>query len=573
MKLFCGIKLTHDGGVALIEDGKLIFSIETEKLANNHRYSGIGDISLVEKLLQQYGYDPSQVDNFSVDGWEDSIIPCLQDGNKIYVKVAGYREIRKSQDVLTDYRNQALPIGKTTYDYSSYLHVTGHIMSAYCSSPFAREEQDSYVLVWDGGMLPRLYYVDARSLKVTNLGKVHFLIGNFYSGFASYFEPFGRENTGRPGELNELSIAGKVMAYIAKGEPREEIIDVFENILQEDLAISLDFVHVFAKKFIRKTMHTSIRHEDILASMHVFLERQLIRGLKDKTAKYPFPSRNLCFSGGCALNIKWNSAIRAAGLFDQMWVPPFPNDSGSAIGAACASMRNYSGRLSLDWQVYQGPALIRNEPASEWLVYRFSISQLARFLYTSNEPVVFLHDRAELGPRALGNRSILATAIDENTKTRLNDVKQRESYRPVAPICLEEEAEMIFDPGTPDPLMLYDHQIRVEWQGRIPAVRHLDGSARLQTVNASNNPLIYQLLREYFALSGIPLLCNTSANYKGKGFFPDVYSATDWGRLNFVWCDHRLYVKKSYELFVPADAALDGTALLAEGEVQDQLNF
>jgi carbamoyltransferase len=126
-------------------------------------------------------------------------------------------------------------------------------------------------------------------------------------------------------------------------------------------------------------------------------------------------------------------------------------------------------------------------------------------------------------------------------KQRLNELKGREAYRPVAPICLESRAPEIFAPGTPDPYMLFDHQVRPEWASKIPAVIHLDGTARLQTVTPEQNPVVARVLAEYALLSGIPVLCNTSANLKGCGFFPDVASAAEWGRVPHIWCDGHLY--------------------------------
>ena len=127
----------------------------------------------------------------------------------------------------------------------------------------------------------------------------------------------------------------------------------------------------------------------------------------------------------------------------------------------------------------------------------------------------------------------------------LNRVKDREAYRPVSPICLEADAPRIFDPGTPDPYMLFEHTVRDNWAGRIPAVVHLDGSSRLQTVNCEQNPTIAAVLTEYALRSGVPVLCNTSANLKGRGFFPDVASALRWGRTRYVWSDGTLWESDS----------------------------
>jgi carbamoyltransferase len=121
-------------------------------------------------------------------------------------------------------------------------------------------------------------------------------------------------------------------------------------------------------------------------------------------------------------------------------------------------------------------------------------------------------------------------------------MKDRAHYRPVAPICLSARAAEVFTPGNSDPYMLFEHRPRPGWAARIPAVLHLDGTARLQTIDASAGSPAGRILEHYAALSGIPVLCNTSANFSGRGFFPDVASATRWGQANYVWSDGRLYI-------------------------------
>lgn len=157
-----------------------------------------------------------------------------------------------------------------------------------------------------------------------------------------------------------------------------------------------------------------------------------------------------------------------------------------------------------------------------------------------------LSGRAELGPRALGNRSILAPATDPDMKDRLNQMKGRESYRPIAPICLESSAPEIFDPGTPDPYMLFEHKVRGDWARRIPAIIHLDGTARLQTIEHGGCQAA-RILSEYELLSGIPVLCNTSANFNGCGFFPDVASAAKWGKTKYIWANGTMFLNPSFE--------------------------
>lgn len=126
----------------------------------------------------------------------------------------------------------------------------------------------------------------------------------------------------------------------------------------------------------------------------------------------------------------------------------------------------------------------------------------------------------------------------------LNHAKKREAYRPIAPICLEEKVAEVFESGDKDRYMLFNYILKDEWKDKVSAIMHIDGSARAQTVSADSHPLFHDLLKKFEAVSGIPLLTNTSANYNGKGFFPDVQSAMEWGRCDMIWSDNKLYQKK-----------------------------
>jgi carbamoyltransferase len=553
--LICGLKLTHDGAIAVVEDGKLLFNIEMEKMNNNKRYESIEDTAVISSILAENGISLNSIDCFAVDGWGGydadalAIQPRLTIGQEFNsltatnnetpysLSIAQYQERDITDNICKPLMADGLRIGDSIFSYKSYLHAAGHVLSAYYTSPFARNQESSYVLIWDGGMYPRLYYFDAREKKVFNLGPIFLLIGNIYTIFSQHFGPFKVNGSFAK---DDLSIAGKVMAYIALGKVRPELFPYFESIYTKHYTAPMGFANIFANHFKEAIAGKNYCDEDILASFHTYLEQMLIDKIGKKIKRNFREGLNLCFAGGCALNIKWNSALRNSGIFKSVYVPPFPNDSGSAIGAACGVMFTEDAVTALEWNVYSGPMIKPDEPDT-WIKRKFSIRELAALLYEKNEPVVFLNARAELGPRALGNRSILAPAIDLRIKDILNAIKGREKYRPVAPLCLEEHAAEIFEPGTPDPYMLFDHQVKPEWKGRIPAVCHLDGTARLQTVNRTENKIVADLLDEYMQLSKIPLLCNTSANLNGSGFFPDVRSAALWDKVNYIWCDNFLY--------------------------------
>jgi carbamoyltransferase len=552
--IIVGLKLTHDGAVAVLDGDHLVVSTEVEKRHNQPRFSALDDLGLVDQVLAEHGIAPGSVDAFAVDGWGPAV-NTRRDGRALSLRVAPYAEDGLGDDSLAGYWFDGLEVGGRSRRYRSFRHTTGHILAAYCTSPFAPAGEPSFVLVWDGSVQPRLYHVDQRAPgwpQVTNLGPVFGMLGSAYATFATYFPPFRRADLGNPPDwktYHQLSLPGKVMAYTALGSVRDDLCQVLDQIYAEELTISFEFAHTLARSFLRRTSQLSYSPADAMASFQHWLGHRLVQGLTAVSRAHGGHTSNLCLSGGCALNIKWNTAIRRSGAFGAVFVPPFPNDSGSAVGAACGVLAG-TGQAALNWTVYSGPSLTPGAPCDTGTAARYeyearpcTVASLAALLHAEGEPVVVLHGKAELGPRALGNRSILAPATDPAMKDRLNVLKDREGYRPVSPVCLEERAADIFDPGGPDPYMLFEHQVRSHWRQRIPAVLHLDGSARLQTVSRRQNAMLATLLAEYGRHSGVPVLCNTSANLSGSGFFPDVESALRWGRCKYVWSDGTLWCR------------------------------
>lgn len=551
MTMTCGIKLTHDGGLAVVDSStgapRLLASIEAEKRCNGARHAEFADAEVIVAVLADIGLDPRDIDSFVIDGWGRV---AVRQGLRVsggdrhhYLRTAPYRQSDDQTPPLHRYQPAtALRLGGAARRYASFRHVDAHLASTFLTRPEATARRPCLVLVWDGGVFPELYLVEPDHGRLSHLGAIFRIPGSIYSGFCCNVPPFLPDPSWDEAAHRDfhLTMPGKAMAYAGLGELDETFIaEVTARLAEIDGCWDAPARLYPAVEPAARRLRLSA--PDILAGFQEALARMLVAGLARATQELPLPVDTLCIAGGSALNIKWNSAIRASGLFAQVWIPPFPNDSGTAIGAACAELMASGEFGHLDWSVYAGPALVASKAPDGWRAKPCDVEQLGILLHETGDPVVVLAGRAELGPRALGHRSILASPVSAATKLALNQVKGREGYRPVAPICLEEFSSQIFDPGGPDPYMLFDHRVRADWSARIPAVIHVDGTARLQTVNDRDAPLAAAIVRAFFKRSGIPVLCNTSANLPGRGFFPDAASAMTWGRLPRVWAEGTLF--------------------------------
>jgi len=227
---------------------------------------------------------------------------------------------------------------------------------------------------------------------------------------------------------------------------------------------------------------------------------------------------NLVFMGGCALNCSANTILW--NIFKDIWIMPNPGDAGSSLGAAAALYGKH-----LNWQTpYLGYNLEGNYPVSK------IITALIR-----DKVAAVASGRAEYGPRALGNRSILADPRDPNIKDKVNLIKKRELFRPFAPVVLEEYASKWFNMDFTSPYMQY--AVECLQPDKIPAVVHKDGTSRVQTVNKKQHPGLYEVLSNWCAITGVPVLLNTSLNIKGQPLLNDHNDILDWEKTyNFTIC-------------------------------------
>jgi carbamoyltransferase len=266
------------------------------------------------------------------------------------------------------------------------------------------------------------------------------------------------------------------------------------------------------------------RHYDIAHSLQLVLEEMAL-ALASWLYEASGRQENLCMAGGVALNCVMNARLRDRGPFKRIWVQPAAGDAGTALGAALWIDALERGGDERCWQMnhaFLGPGFGDDEIEQflRWskLLYRrlANVAEETAELLARDRVIGWYQQRMEFGPRALGARSILASPVSPEMQAKLNEIKDREDFRPVAPVVLEEEAAHWFRAAGESPFMLFVYDVLPEKAGQIPAVRHVDGTARIQTINRSQHPLYYDLLKAFQRHTGVPVLVNTSFNTRGE---------------------------------------------------------
>ena len=272
-------------------------------------------------------------------------------------------------------------------------------------------------------------------------------------------------------------------------------------------------------------------HADLAASVQARLEEvllQLVRWLHEQTG-----DRVLTMAGGVALNCVANSRLAAEGPFETVWVQPAAGDAGTALGgalhvAAAAGERAApmaGADLGRGWTDAELAAWL---DTARWPYERpADLADAVAEVLAGDGVVAWFAGRSEYGPRALGHRSLLASPGRRETLTKLNDVKGREQFRPVAPMIRLDRAAEVFEGPLPSPYMLFVHRVRPYWRDRIPAVVHVDGTARAQTVDPEQEPAVAALLAAFERRTGLPCLVNTSLNTAGRPMVDDPRDALE----------------------------------------------
>ncbi|MEP6683851.1 MAG: carbamoyltransferase C-terminal domain-containing protein [Parafilimonas sp.] len=317
----------------------------------------------------------------------------------------------------------------------------------------------------------------------------------------------------------------KVMALASYGKP--VYLDVFRQMINisDDGNYTIekvDFEKVLGKKRLKDEPFTQ-KQFDIAHSLQKALEEtvvQLANWLYKKTQ-----CENLCLAGGVALNCVMNAVIRDNTPFKNIWVQPAAGDAGTALGAALwidkQQRKNDYQREEMK-HVYWGPDYKDDEIEEflKWTKVRYrkleNIAEETAKILAEDKVIGWYQGRMEFGPRALGSRSILASPVNASMQQRLNEIKDREDFRPVAPVVLEEDAGEWFENAAYSPFMLFVYNVKEDKAIKIPAVRHVDNTARIQTINRDQHALYYDLLKEFKKKTGVPVLINTSFNTRGE---------------------------------------------------------
>ena len=230
-------------------------------------------------------------------------------------------------------------------------------------------------------------------------------------------------------------------------------------------------------------------------------------------------------AGGVALNCVMNAYLRDYGPFRDIWIQPAAGDAGTALGAALwvdAQQRSSTTREFVMDHAFWGPSYSDEEIESflRWTKVPYQrledVAERVTDILVQDKVIGWMQGRMEFGPRALGGRSILASPLSPTMQDRLNEIKDREDFRPVAPVVLEDQASQWFHCSGSSTFMLFIHQVLEEKRHLVPAICHADGTARIQTINSQQNPAYYSLIKAFGERTGVPILVNTSFNSRGE---------------------------------------------------------
>lgn len=523
---FLGLNILHDTSAAIVVDGELVCAVEEERF-NRDRHTADFPNAAIEFCLAQAGLRREDVlgvgltfDYDRFRGSEDLFDLNLIDHDDL--TAAGGELIRKlNTETWSAARKQLARNGFSNARY--FRHHLTHAACGFYLSGFG----EANVLVMDGRgehESTSLWHAIDTSIDHIESYPVAESLGHLYTYVTSLcglYKRSGRREDA--GHLGAIGNEGKTMGLSGYGSGRIS----FDEVVWFD-ADRYHICHDKLREFDQ--LQVAIGHPNQNSRELAFaVQEQLERVYHFLAARLGSHTgcRNFVLAGGVALNCNANGALAESELADSVFVPPAAHDAGAAIGAAFLQWVEHSGeapKCPAD-QVYMGGESI-SAAAAETAVLASGVDRVVRVAdpaavaaaaIADGHVVGWCQGRMEFGPRALGNRSILADPRDPTMPDKINRrVKFRESWRPFAPSVLAERNADWFEPAIESPYMLFSLRVRQEKQEIVPAVTHVDGTARVQTVTEEANPLYYQLIDTFREITGVPLVLNTSLNIRGE---------------------------------------------------------
>lgn len=517
--------------VALATDGKLAFALEDERLTRVKHGKGYTPyktylpIDSIYSALRFADLKLADIDEiaYSYDRWKHlaSLWGCFT-GHRLssfHEEIAAFRSVSNLQaagaggfEIPRRYRDRIDPNDFRKVAFRAWDHHLSHAASAFFCSGYDK----ALVLVADGSgenACTSVYVGTGKHLKKIRQISLPHSLGFFYSFITEHlgFEPFSDEY--------------KVMGLAAYGEDRyaAQMGAILSIHSDGGYRIDRSRLHALSREIGPARHHgepLTQQHKDIAKSAQLRLE-QAVEALT-LAALHETGLNKICAAGGTFLNILVNSRLAALPQVSDMFVQPAAHDAGTAIGAAALSNIRRGGQPQLTYSsMFLGTeasdAEVERHLKVSNVAYRVMTdapAQIAELLHRENI-VALYRSRMEFGPRALGNRSLLASPVSARTRAKLNDLKVREQFRPLAPLILSERFDEFFE-GPKNRYMMFTVNVRDDVKARIPAVTHADGTARAQVIYREDDPFLHDLLVQFERREGVPILINTSLNVRGK---------------------------------------------------------
>jgi carbamoyltransferase len=515
----------HDAACCLLRDGVLVAAAEEERFTRV-KYDPSTPLLAARYCLKEASLTLADVD--CVAYYED---PVKKLGRQLWSGLPGVHPGMSIAERLDPGRPEHEI--REALGFDGPIHVFEHHQSHAAAAFYFSGFEEAAVLTVDGvGEWSTATYGRGRGSTLEIFEEVHFpdSLGLLYSTITGYlgfgvndgeYKVMGLAPYGRPRYVDEMR---RLVRLLPEGQ--FELALEYFDFSRGDRMHSPELVELFGQPGRIAESPVDQFHKDVAHSLQVVLEEVLLA--KVRYLHERMPVAGLCMAGGVALNCVANGRIAREGPFERLFVQPAANDAGSCLGAAALAHVQLTGerpsRARLE-HVHLGPRFSREDVAQllrgAGLAAHDFAGDEAQLLAAAAERLAhgrvvgWFQGRMEFGPRALGARSILADPRDSGMRDRINAlVKKREAFRPFAPAVLASEAANHFDLDHPSPFMLETCQVRSALD--LPAITHVDGSARVQTVDPSSQPRFAGLLAAFFARTGCPILLNTSFNMRDE---------------------------------------------------------